>query len=59
MEEYNTEHYKEHKEVKRPYTDKLDGRKYVLDVIEWHIFKVSATSAVHHLIFLKTYAKIK
>jgi hypothetical protein len=44
MEEYNPDKIKEHLEVKKPFFDKLDGRKYVRDTIEWHVFKVNASS---------------
>jgi hypothetical protein len=43
MEEYNPDKIKEHLEVKKPFFDKLDGRKYVRDTIEWHVFKVKTS----------------
>jgi hypothetical protein len=44
MEEYNPDKIKEHLEVKKPFFDKLDGMKYVRDIIEWHVFKVKAST---------------
>ncbi len=43
MEEYNPEKYPEHLEAKRKFNDKLDGRIYVRNVIEWHVCKVSSS----------------
>lgn len=46
MEEYNPEKIKEHREVKKPFYDKLDGRYYVKDTIEWHVIKVKAPTTI-------------
>jgi hypothetical protein len=42
MEEYNPTKYPEHREAKKKFYDKLDGKTYVLRVIEWHVCKVSS-----------------
>lgn len=46
MEEYNPKRYPEHLQVKKKYKDKLDGKTYVEEVIEWHVCKVCSSSAV-------------
>ena len=46
MEEYNPEKHPEHLEAKkkRKFNDKLDGIKYLNEVIEWHVRKVSTST---------------
>ncbi len=55
MEEYSPETIKEHLEVKKPFYDKLDGRYYVRDTIEWHVFKVKASTAFHFVLLLQLF----
>jgi hypothetical protein len=44
MEEYNPKKHPEHLEAKRKFNDKLDGKIYVQEVIEWHVCKVSSSN---------------
>jgi hypothetical protein len=55
MEEYNPKTIKEHLEVKKPFYDKLDGRRYVRDTIEWHVIKVKAFPIVYSKLVLQLF----
>jgi hypothetical protein len=46
MEEYNPKKYPEHLQVKKKYKDKLDGKTYIEEVIEWHVCRVCSLNAV-------------
>ena len=57
MEEYNPDKHPEHLEAKnmRKFYDKLDGKQYLKEVIEWHVCKVIILKETLHDFLLPSF----